>query len=74
VELRDARFGDAQHLADLPQGELLVVVERDDQLLPLRQGSDRLADQLLQLGRLHLRPRLGSVLILDRVDECDCVA
>src|SRR3954447_6724795 len=30
VELRDAGLGDAEHLADLAQGELLVVVERHD--------------------------------------------
>ena len=38
VQLGDARLGDAEHLADLAQGEVLVVVERDDQLLALGQG------------------------------------
>src|SRR5919197_6460043 len=50
VELRDARLGDAQHLADLAQGQLLVVVERDDELLALGQARDRLAESLLELG------------------------
>src|SRR5690349_14412695 len=27
VQLRDARLGDAEHLSDLPQGQVLVVVE-----------------------------------------------
>src|SRR3954452_10560659 len=31
VDLRDARLGDAEDLADLPQGQVLVVVEGDDQ-------------------------------------------
>src|SRR5207237_10742366 len=33
VQLRDARLGHAEHFADLAQGQLLVVVERDDELL-----------------------------------------
>ena len=35
VELRHARLGDPEHLPDLTERELLVVVERDDELLPL---------------------------------------
>src|SRR5579862_5828969 len=35
VELGDARLGDAEHLSDLAQGQLLVVVERHDELLAL---------------------------------------
>ena len=42
MQLRDARLGDAEHLADLPQGQLLVVVERDDELLALGKARDRL--------------------------------
>src|SRR6478672_3920021 len=41
VELRDARLGDAEHLADLAERQLLVVVERHDELLALRQQRDR---------------------------------
>ena len=43
VELRHARLGHAEHLADLAQGQLLVVVERDDELLALGQPRDRVA-------------------------------
>ena len=39
VQLGDARLGHAEHLADLAQGQLLVVVERDDELLPLRAAA-----------------------------------
>src|SRR5207302_1514525 len=35
VQLRDARLGDAEHLADLAESQLLVVVERDHELLAL---------------------------------------
>ena len=38
MQLRDARFGDAENLADLPQGQFLVVVEGDDELLALGQA------------------------------------
>src|SRR5213078_2237522 len=51
VQLRDARLGHAEHLADLAQRQLLVVVERHDELLALGQPRDRLADRLAQLGR-----------------------
>src|SRR3712207_2401970 len=33
VELGDPRLGDAEDLADLPEGQVLVVVEGDDELL-----------------------------------------
>src|SRR5471030_2481724 len=36
VQLRDARFRDAQHLSDFAQREVLVVVKSDYELLPLR--------------------------------------
>src|SRR4051794_25449493 len=50
VQLRDARLRDAEHLADLAQGQLLVVVERDDELLALGEARDRVGEQLLRLG------------------------
>ena len=56
VQLRDARLGDAEHLADLAQGQLLVVVERDDELLALGQARDRLAERLAELGLRRARP------------------
>src|SRR4051794_21502636 len=44
VELGDARLGHAEHLADLAQGQVLVVVEGDHQLLALGQPGDRVGD------------------------------
>src|SRR5262249_60883781 len=38
VQLGDPRFGHPEYLADLAQGQLLVVVERDDELFPLGQA------------------------------------
>src|SRR3954447_4957845 len=35
MQLADARLGDAQHLADLAQRQVLVVVQRHDELLAL---------------------------------------
>src|SRR4051794_22141995 len=49
VELRDPGLGDAQHLADLAEGQLFVVVERDHELLALGQARDRVGDRLLHL-------------------------
>src|SRR4051812_24848522 len=40
VQLGDARLGDAEDLADLPQGQVLVVVEGDHELLALGQRGD----------------------------------
>ena len=74
MQLRDARLGHAEHLADLAQGQLLVVVERDDELLPLGQARDRLAERLLHLGLGERRLRLGPLRVLDRVDQGDLVA
>jgi hypothetical protein len=47
VELRDAGLGDAQNLADLPEREVLEVVQRDDQGLALGQVLDRLGEPVL---------------------------
>src|SRR5579859_5808195 len=44
MRLGDARLGDAEHLADLAQSQLLVVVERDDELLALGETRDRVGD------------------------------
>ena len=74
VELRDARLGDAEHLADLAEGQLLVVVERDDELLALGQARDRVGERLLLLRDREGALRVGSALVLDRVDERDLVA
>src|SRR4051794_24670307 len=40
VQLGHARLGHAEDLADLAQGQVLVVVERDDELLALGQAGD----------------------------------
>jgi murein DD-endopeptidase MepM/ murein hydrolase activator NlpD len=41
VHLTDAALGHTEHLTDLGQGQALVVVQRYDDLLALRQGVDR---------------------------------
>ena len=74
MQLRDARLGHAEHLADLAQGQLLVVVERDDELLALGQAGDRLAERLPHLGLRERRLRLRPLRVLDRVDQGDLVA
>src|SRR5580765_2892002 len=51
VELRHTRLGDAEDLADLAQRQVLVVVEREHELLALGQIRDRVGDGLAQLGR-----------------------
>ena len=50
MKLRDPRFGDAEHLADLAEGQLLVVVEGDHELLALGEAGDRVAEDLAELG------------------------
>src|SRR5215217_6671706 len=44
VQLGDARLGDAEDFPDLPEGQVLVVVERDHELLALGQGGDRVGE------------------------------
>src|SRR6185312_3855246 len=66
VQLRDPRFRHAEHLADLAQGQLLVVVEGDDELLALGQAGDRLPERLPQLRLGQRRLRLGAVLVGER--------
>src|SRR5581483_5853258 len=74
VELGDARLGDAEHLADLAQGQLLVVVERHDELLALGQARDRVGDRLLLLCAGERSLGIRGALVLDRVDQRDLVA
>src|SRR5215216_2440490 len=50
VELGDPRLRDAEDLADLAEGQVLVVVERDHELLALGQGRDRVGQAVLELG------------------------
>ena len=74
MQLGDARLGDAEDLADLPQGQLLVVVERHDELLAFREPGDRLAERLVELGLLERELGVIAGDVLDRVDQRDLVA
>src|SRR4051794_31921437 len=73
VQLRDPRLGHAEHLADLAERQLLVVVERDYELLALGQARDRIRERLAhpRLVERLLRTRAGRV--LDRVEQRDLV-
>src|SRR5215208_3399997 len=73
VQLRDARLGDAEDLADLAQGQVLVVVERDHELLTLRQGGDRVGQAVLELGLGEQRLGVRGVGIVQRVEQADRV-
>ena len=69
MQLRDPRLGDAQNLADLPQRQVLVVVERDDQLLALGQGADPLGQAVLDLAGGQRLLRVGGAVVSDRVQR-----
>src|SRR4051794_7246935 len=64
VQLRDAGLGHAEHLADLAEGQLLVVVERDHELLALGEARDRVRDRLFHLDLGELALRIGRVGVL----------
>src|SRR5215207_6848153 len=49
VQLRDAGLGHAEDLTDLAQRQVLVVVERDHELLALRQRRERVRQPIRQL-------------------------
>src|SRR5215212_2757001 len=74
VQLGDARLGDAEDLPDLPQGQVLVVVERDHELLALRQGGDRVGKAVLELGGVEQVLRVGRVGVVQRVEQRHGVA
>src|SRR5581483_9688226 len=74
VELGDARLRHPEHLPDLAQRQLLVVVERDHELLALGQPRDRVAEDLAQLGLIEHVRRADALGVLDRVEERDLVA
>src|SRR5215216_956943 len=74
VQLRDARLGHPEHLADLPQRQVLVVVERDHELLALRQRGDRVGQAVLELGGREQLLRVGRVRVVQRVEQRDLVA
>src|SRR3954454_798824 len=69
VQLRDARLGHVEHLADLAQGQVLVVVEGDDELLALGQAGDRVGHAVLELGLVHDLGRLGRLGVLEGVEQ-----
>src|SRR3954454_5114358 len=74
VQLGDARLGDAEDLADLSEGQVLVVVERDHELLALGQGGDRVGQAVLELGGVEDLLRVGRVGVVQRVQQRDLVA
>src|SRR4249920_587154 len=74
VQLRYARLRDPENLADLAERQLLVVVERDDELLALGEVRDRLAERLLDLRLFERDLGAGPGLVLDGVDQGDRVA
>src|SRR3954452_15646768 len=74
VQLRDARLGHAEDLPDLPQRQVLVVVERDHELLALGQGGDRVGQPVLELGGVQQLLRVRRVRVVERVEQRDLVA
>src|SRR3954470_9948900 len=74
VQLGDARLGDAEDLPDLAEGQVLVVVESDHELLALGQGRDRVGEAVLELGGVEQVLRVGRVGVVQRVEEGDLVA
>ena len=74
MELRDAGLGHAEHLTDLAQGQVLVVVEGDHELLALGQRRDRVGDPVAQLGLVDDRLRVGRAAVGQRVEQRHLVA
>jgi hypothetical protein len=69
-QLRDAGFGDAQQVADLPQLELLAIIEFEDLSVPSGQGLERALQLLMALAKLRQRVGGGRVGIDELVLEC----
>src|SRR5690606_16867932 len=77
VDLADPRLADRQHRADLAQVELLLVVQRQHQLLAFGQVADGAAERFAERGVLELarrrrvgggrQPRLAVVLLQVRI-------
>src|SRR5215216_7999571 len=74
VELGDARLGDAEDLADLAEGQVLVVVEGDHELLALGQRGDRVGQAVLDLGGVEQLLGVRRVRVVERVEQRDLVA
>src|SRR3954447_20500369 len=71
VQLGDARLRHAEDLADLAEGQVLVVVEGDDELLALGQRGDRVGEAVLELGGVEQLLRVGRVGVVEGVEEGD---
>ncbi len=63
-----------EHLADLAQGQVLVVVEGDHELLALGQLGDRVGDPVLEVAHVQGLRGVGRAGVLDRVHQRDLVA
>ena len=74
MQLRDPRLGHPEDLADLPQGQVLVVVEGDHQPLALGQRLDRVGEPVLELRGLRLGLGVDRARVLDRVEDRDLAA
>src|SRR5215211_9360140 len=74
VHLADAGLGDAQDLPDLGQGEALVVVEGDHDLLALAEPVDGPGQDALHLLGLEDGHRVLGALVLQGVDQAEPVA
>src|SRR3954451_20231114 len=74
VQLGDARLGHADDLADLTEGQILVVVEGDHELLALGQRGDRVGEAVLELGGVQQILRVRGVRVVQRVEQRDLVA
>src|SRR5215217_3726294 len=74
VQLGDPRLRHAEHLADLSQRQVLVVVERDHELLALGQRGDRVGQAILELGGVEQLLGIGRVRVVQRVEQRHLVA
>src|SRR6266540_4128725 len=68
VQLANARFGDAEQLANLAQGVVLLVIEIQERLQPLRQLPERIGQPFATLrphdedvGSLTIVPQLHRI-------------
>src|SRR4051794_16359380 len=74
MQLGDARLGHAEDFPDLAQGEVLVVIQGDHELLALGQGGDRVGQAVLELGLGEQVLGIRRVGIVERVEQADRVA
>ena len=69
VELRGARFGDAQARRDLLEGPVLPVAQPQDLALPLRHPLERLGEAPAQLGLVGAVRGVGALLVLQPLQQ-----